>query len=211
MNLNTGIVRFSYLNVWKPRANKSGKLKYSVCALVMNTQVDDIKIYEEAMFDALREGILNPKCRFTQQQVNASISAYKTGPQVTPVIKLPLRDGNYELKIGKKKGDDWKDLKFFNANSDNQPGITKPQDGQAVIITDPLEVYSGCNGRLAVSFYPYNTEGSMGVAVGLNGVYKVGEGERLDGRINAVDEFSKFAAEDGAVPGAEANSDPFSG
>jgi len=48
-------------------------------------------------------------------------------------------------------------------------------------ILDPDEVYSGCYGRVNVNFYPYDWNGTRGIAAGLNHVQKLADGERLGG------------------------------
>ena len=59
---------------------------------------------------------------------------------------------------------------------------------EAITITDKNEVYSGCYGNVAVSFYAYEFTGKYGVGVGLNGIQKTADGERLDGG-TSVDDF----------------------
>jgi hypothetical protein len=48
-------------------------------------------------------------------------------------------------------------------------------------IIDADEFYSGCYGRAAIEFFPYNMEGSKGIACGLGNVQKLEDGERLGG------------------------------
>ena len=56
-------------------------------------------------------------------------------------------------------------------------------------ITDPLEVYSGCYVRASITFYPFNTNGNRGIACGLQNIQKWCDGEPLNGRVRAEDEF----------------------
>ena len=76
---------------------------------------------------------------------------------------------------------------FLNANSDKAPGIV---DVNAQPILDRSEVYSGCYGRVSISFYAFNTNGNRGIACGLNNVQKLRDGEPLGGRISAEQEFA---------------------
>lgn len=184
-NYVTDIVVFSYTAVFEPKLNPSNKLKYSACLLLDKSNTAEKAKWDACVDAAIKAGI--KKGLFTANQ--------------RPILKLPIRDGDAELKTGIKKGDEYKGRLFVNANSDNPPGVTKPQGGQAVAITDPLEFYSGCVGRAIISFYPYSQGGSRGIAVGLNGVYKTGEGERLDGRVNATSVFAEFAETDGDLEG----------
>ena len=66
-------------------------------------------------------------------------------------------------------------------------------DAQRNPILDKTEVYSGCYARLSVSLYPYNTNGNRGVAVGLNHIQKIADGEPLGGaRGKAENEFDDW-------------------
>ena len=119
-----------------------------------------------------------------------------------------MRDGDAEIKTGDKKaGIGYEGMVFFNCNADGDPEsdnysppeITKPLNGKVVAIESQSEFYSGCQCRLAVSFYPFNRK-SKGIAVGLNAVFKTGDGKRLDGRETAKSAFSDFAAESENLP-----------
>jgi hypothetical protein len=63
-------------------------------------------------------------------------------------------------------------------------------DGKPAKITNPDEIYAGVKARASVRFYAYDTNGNRGVAVALGNVQKTGEGQRLDGRMKAEDEFT---------------------
>ena len=62
-------------------------------------------------------------------------------------------------------------------------------DRRRIPITDPLMVYSGCYVRASVTFYPFNTNGNRGIACGLQNVQLWCDGEPLNGRVRAEDEF----------------------
>lgn len=181
-NMTTGIVKFSYVNLFEPQVNQSGVLKYSACLLLDKADKAEKKKWDAAIEAAIVIGIA--KGKFTANQ--------------RPILKTPIRDGDKELATEQKKGDEYKNSWFINcnANADSPPQVTKPEGGIAVPILDATEFFSGCMGRAIISFYPFDQGGSKGVAVGINGVYKTGEGERLDGRINATSAFADFAAED---------------
>ena len=55
---------------------------------------------------------------------------------------------------------------------------------------DPSEFYSGCYGRASITFFPYNTQGSKGIACGLNNLMKTEEGEKLGGVSSAAADFA---------------------
>jgi hypothetical protein len=68
-----------------------------------------------------------------------------------------------------------------------EPGTAKP----AVIPADKIvdELYPGAFVRATVVAFGYDREGNRGVSFALNNIQKLGEGERLDSRKAAVDEF----------------------
>lgn len=180
-NYVTDEVTFSYVSLFEPKPNQSGALKYSVCILLDKANKVEKKRWDEAIEAAILMGVA--KGKFTANQ--------------RPILKLPIRNGCEELATEVKKGLEYSQRWFINANAnpDSPPGVTKPQGGRAVPITDPLEFYSGCKGKAIISFYPFSSTGSKGVAVGINGVYKTGDGDRLDGRVDAVSVFNQFAEE----------------
>lgn len=49
--------------------------------------------------------------------------------------------------------------------------------------------YSGCYGRITVTFYGYNSNGNRGVAAGLGNIQKLKDGDSLGGRAKASEEF----------------------
>ncbi len=179
---------FSYITAWKPRFDENKVDKetgepipiYSTMFLFPKTAKNFIKKFEAACKAAfllgVKRGMFNAK-------------SY-------PSLKKPLRDGDKELKVGKKEGDIYKGVLFFNATTtQTRPDIMKAVDGEVVPIEDESEFYSGCHGRLLLNVYPYNTKGNRGIAAGLNGFLKLKDGARLDGRPDAGSAFSKFADE----------------
>ena len=115
-----------------------------------------------------------------------------------PTLKLPVRDGDAEVKTG-DKGEEFKGMWFFNANqSQRKPALRVKENGKIRSVTgDEAEdaIYSGCRAVLAISVYPYNAAGKKGIAVGLEGVLKVGDDDRLDGRMDVDSAFSQFEEE----------------
>jgi hypothetical protein len=94
-----------------------------------------------------------------------------------------LRDGDLE-----KEDEAYAGCMFINANSAKKPGVV---DEDVNPIIDPDAFYSGCYGRAAIEFYPYNMEGSKGIACGLGNVQKLEDGEKLGGGgISAASDFA---------------------
>ena len=75
---------------------------------------------------------------------------------------------------------------FLNANSREKPQVV---DKQVQPILDQTEVYSGCYGRITVTFYGYNSNGNRGIAAGLGNIQKLKDGDSLGGRAKASEEF----------------------
>lgn len=166
MNPNKVIIpcRFSYLHCWEPDSVNGGDPKYSVSAIIPKGDTKTIEKIRAAVENAKKE------------------SLSKWGGKIPPNLKLPLRDGD----IDRPDDPNYADAYFVNANSNERPGVV---DRRRVPITDPLEVYSGCYVRASITFYPFNTNGNRGIACGLQNIQKWCDGEPLNGRVRAEDEF----------------------
>jgi hypothetical protein len=100
---------------------------------------------------------------------------------------------------------------FVSARSKQAPGIVsrfKDTDGKPKVITaeqqkpgDPGELYAGSKVRATLAAYGYDKAGNKGVAFALNNVQKLGEGERLDNRRAAADDFEADMSEEPASLG----------
>lgn len=163
----TGKVRFSYANVFEPKAvNDDETPKYSVCVIISK---DDKKT-----LDAIRKAIEAAK------QAGKAKIADKNG-RIPSNIKTPLRDGDDE------RGDDpaFENSYFLNCSSNRRPSIV---DKDLAPIMDREEFYSGCYGRVSLNFYAFNVQ-SKGIAAGLNNIQKLSDGERLAGGSSADEDF----------------------
>ena len=168
-SIRLGLVRFCYVNVFNRRRNDDGTPgKYEVVCIFPKTETQIVKTFNEAFEAAKKLGI-----------------AEKWGG------KLPK-----DLKGGLKDGDDKEDPAFegcwyFNARSDNQPGIrVKEDDGELAEALDSEDFYSGCYGCVSVNLFPYAFgNANKGVGVGLNNVVKLEDGERLSGGRSADQDF----------------------
>ena len=99
------------------------------------------------------------------------------------------RDGD----IDRPDDEAYADSMFLNANSRQAPQVV---DAKVQPIIDQSEVYSGCYGRVSVTFYAYNSNGNKGVAAGLGNIQKLKDGTPLGSRANAKEEFEAVEAED---------------
>ena len=168
--------RWSYCNVWEPKAINGGTPKFSVSLLIPKTDTVTVKKIKAAIEAAYREGEAKLK------------GNGKTVPPLT-AIKTPLRDGDAERPDDPAYAGHY----FLNANSATAPGIV---DADCQPILTRSEVYSGVYGRASISFYAFNSSGNRGVACGLNKLQKIRDGEPLGGRASAESDFSDFDDED---------------
>ena len=168
--------RWSYCNVWEPKAINGGTPKFSVSLLIPKKDTVTVNKIKAAIEAAYREGE-------TKLKGNG-----KTVPPLT-AIKTPLRDGDAERPDDPAYAGHY----FLNANSATAPGIV---DADCQPILTRSEVYSGVYGRASISFYAFNSSGNRGIACGLNNLQKIRDGEPLGGRASAESDFSDFDDED---------------
>ena len=106
-------------------------------------------------------------------------------------LRNPLaRDGAEKEHLG---GPYVEGAKFFTAKTNFKPQVI---DGDQNPIFDRDDVYAGCTGRLLVHCYYYDRDGNKGIGFGLDGVQKMGEGERIDGGVDVTTVFDKVSADD---------------
>lgn len=167
--LRLGEVRFSYANVFVPRASDLSKdEKYSVCVLVQKGDKQIEKLFNDAVEAAKTIGI-----------------AGKWGGKRPSGLKIPtLRDGDEEHPDDEA----FKGMWFFNASSRSKPGVAVLANGRVTEALGEEDFYSGCYGAVTVNFYPFNS-GANGVACGLNNVIKTRDGDRFSGGSTAEEDF----------------------
>ena len=162
--------RWSYANVWQPKAIDGGAPKYSVSLIIPKSDTKTIEKVRAAIQAAYDEG---------QGKLKGN------GKSVPPLssIKTPLRDGDVERPDDEAYANSF----FINANSASAPGIV---DAACQPIIDTSEVYSGVYGRASINFYAFNSNGNKGIACGLNNIQKIRDGEPLGGKSRAEDDFA---------------------
>ena len=163
----TGKVRASFVHVFEPQSVNGSEPKYSCSFIIPKSDQETINAIKAAIEQAKQDGIA------------------KFGGKVPPNPKMPLRDGD----IDRPDDPNYADCFFVNANSKEKPGLV---DRRRVPITDPLELYSGCYVRASINFYAFTTTGNRGIAAGLGNVQKWADGEPLNGRVRAEDEFDSL-------------------
>ena len=161
----TDKVRASFVHLFEPQSVNGSEPKYSCSFIIPKSDTETIGKIKAAMEEARQEGVP------------------KWGGKIPPNLKLPLRDGD----VDRPDDPNYEGCYFINASSKEKPGVV---DRKRVPITDQLTVYSGCYVRASLNIYPFNTNGNRGIAAGLNNVQFWCDGEPLNGRIRAEDEFS---------------------
>jgi hypothetical protein len=163
--VRTGKVRFSYLNVWKPKAMVEGaEPKYSVALLIPKK--------DKATVDAIKKAT---------EHVEAEVKAKNKG-KLPPKWKTPLRDGDEE----KPDDEAYAGHYFINANNKKKPGVV---DATREPILDEGDVYSGCYGRAFIAFFSFDTAGNRGVGCSLEALQKLEDGEPFGSAIRAENAF----------------------
>lgn len=169
----TGVVRFSYLNVWEPKAIDEGQEpKYSVSLIIPKSDKKTLKKINQAIENAKTQG-----------------KSDKFGGKIPSNLKTPLRDGDEERPDDEAYANSY----FVNANCKTRPGLVD-QSGNKIIDQD--ELYSGCYGHASITFYPFNTSGNKGIACGLNHLMKTDDGDPLGGRSTAESDFADLIGQD---------------
>lgn len=172
----TGICRFSYANLWEPKAmDENSKAKYSVSLIIPKSDTKTLDKVKAAIQAAYEEG-------------KNKLSNGKSVPTLNS-IKTPLRDGD----IDRPDDEAYANSYFINANSIIAPGIV---DADCQAILDHSEVYSGIYGRASINFYAYKTNTARGIACGLQNVQKIRDGEPLGGHSCAEDDFADLEDDD---------------
>lgn len=166
-NMNTGLVRLTFANVWTPR-DSFGEDKYSATLLIPKT--DKVTIAK------LKECIENAKVNGADKLNGAK------------KVKSTLKDGNDVDADGEEYPEEYKGHYALNTSSKRQPGIVNKNLEK---ILDQNEVYSGCYVVANINFYAYNSNGNKGIACGLNHIMKIKDGEHLGGVVSVDQAFSK--------------------
>lgn len=163
-------VLWNFPNVFEPKSFEGGAPKYSIVLIIKKTDQITINKINTGIKSAYEVG------------ANKLKGGDKTIPPIT-AIRTPLRDGDLE----RPDDENYKNAYFLTASSTTAPGIV---DKNREEITDRAEIYSGVYGRASISFYAYNTNGNKGIACRLNNLQKIRDGERINGRMSAQDDFA---------------------
>jgi hypothetical protein len=166
----TGKVRFSYANIFEPKAPQGGgEPKYSVTLLIPKDDKATLAKIAEAIKDA-RDNFCN-----------------RNGANALPAKPVTsLHDGDGQRLNGEDFGPECRGHYVITVSSKTKPVIVD-RNGQPIL--DSTEVYSGCYGRASINFYGYNKAGKKGVSAGLLAVQKLADGEPF-GTVGSADDFN---------------------
>ncbi len=165
----------SYPKFAEPEAFGGGDPKYS-CTLVMEENGADHKALKTIVAQLGRE-----------RYGDKFAALIKAGKVKLPFHRSTPEDGYPEGTI------------YIRVRTKSQPGmvaIWRGSDGKAAPLTAD-KFYAGCVVNASVMGFTYDNE-SKGISFALNNVQFVSDGERLDGRVAAQDEFD--VDEDAVAP-----------
>lgn len=181
MKIKIKDVRLSYNNLLVPSKfyleQNPNKNVYTAELLVDKSHESDIKLIQDAIEDAKKEGLT------------------KFGTAWKPTHN-PIKNGD-ETKNGEAyKGCLWFRVKAHNSQPlvgifDRSSGNIKP----VIVGQNDQEIYSGCYGAVDLSFFPYKNTSGSGVSIGINAFVKTADGENLSGRpldINDIFDVDMF-------------------
>lgn len=180
MNLVTGKVRFSYVSVFEPRAVNGGEEKYSVTLLIPKSDTNTYQRIVAEINKTLQENVSD---------------TFKGVMPANP--NLPLYDGDGVRPSGEPFGLECKGHWVISAKSNSAPEVV---DANCNPIMSKNDFYSGCYGRASIRFYAYNQNGNKGVGCGLGNVQKLEDGQPLDGRTTAAEDFGAPIQNNFAMP-----------
>lgn len=185
MNITIKDVRFSYCNLFQPKApigDPTGDPKYSMTILIPKTNTAAKAAIDQAIAQAIEAGV-----------------AGKWNGVRPPQPAVPIHDGDgVRPSDGAAYGEECKGCWVITASSKDRPFVV---DAQVQDIIDPSKIYSGMWGNVSISFFAYNAGIKKGIGCGLNGVQAVRDGEPLGSRrVTAQEAFTAEASAPAAQP-----------
>ena len=177
--LVTGVVRASYVNVFKPRETRnddgSTKKQYSIALLIPKGDTQTMKALKAAA-EAAKEK--------------------KWGGKPPSGLKMPWHDGDGDKPNGGEYGPECKGHWVVNANA-NVENPPKVVDRQVRPILDPAGFKSGDYCHVSLNLFGYDNK-RKGVGVGLGNIQLVRSGEPLGSQRAPEDDFQVKAEEEGS-------------
>lgn len=155
-------VRFSFVNLLKPRAAKAGSdPKYSVTILLPKLDLAGKQRLDAAVEAAIQAGINGKWGGVRPAQPN-----------------IPIHDGDGLRPGGEPFGPECKGHWVFTASANaNYPPQVVGSDLQPIL--NAADIYSGMYGNVSIRTFPYFAVVTKGVGLGLEAVQKTRDGEPL--------------------------------
>jgi hypothetical protein len=161
----TGKVRFSYVNIFYPRASIFSKdSRYSLSLIIDKEDKETLGRIYCAMEAAKEEG------------------NNLWGGSIPENLILPLKNGS----LHKEPRKEYENKFYINTSSKLKPGVV---DNKLTPITDASVVYSGCYGRVSLNFYPYEQGDIKGIGCALLNVQMLEQGETLGAHSKPEEDF----------------------
>lgn len=169
----TPVFRLSFPQLFEPKAFGEGEPKYG-CSAVWTP--GDFTDKEKKLWSAIRKAMDEEcKSRFKGKGIKDMPANFKDG----------VRDGAEKADL-EGYGDG---TKFASLTTKMRPGvIDRAKDKIGPEEGNDEEIYPGCYCRATVTVYSYDNK-SKGVSLGLMNIQKVRDGERLDSRTDAAEDF----------------------
>lgn len=178
-------VRLSFVNLAEPKkiGENDKEAKYSVTCII--PKVNE-KGEEHPTVTAIKAAI----------QAAAEAGAQKHfGGRVPTNVKNTFYDGDTaEDDLGVKKCEKYPEYKgnyFIRVSTKFRPKVLD-QDRQEILDPEKIRetLYSGCYGRVSMTFFAYSGDGGRGVSAVLNNVMFTRDGEHLTSQLSG-DEFGE--------------------
>lgn len=167
-------VRLSYPHLFEPRSAVEGAdPKFSTSLLIPKNDEVALQAVKNAIAAAITEAIPG-----------------KWGGKKPANLKLPLRDGDAKDDVTgeyEKASSEYRGHYYMSASSKTRPGVVFGANRDPAA---PEDIWPGEHAHVSVSFFGYNAAGNRGISAGLNNVWALGRGDRLDGGLSAEDEFA---------------------
>ena len=170
----TGKCRFSFVNVFEPKAMREGdEPKYSLTLIVPKSDTRTVEAIKAAIRAAAEAG-----------------AQKHFGGRVPTEVSHTFKDGDTEKDdmgdLKKVKYPEYANSYFIRVSTKRKPKVLDVNRNE---ILDPTEVYSGCYGRASITFFAYSGE-KRGVSAALNNVQKLEDGTPLVNTLSG-DEFGE--------------------
>lgn len=175
----TGEVRLSYVNIFEAKKFKESDKdpKYSVTILVNKETVDGKKTISD-----IKNAIQKAAEKGAQKHF---------GGRVPTNVSNTLKDGDTEVDdLGELKcirNPEYVGHMYMRLSTKFPPNVRNAQRQE---IINPLEVYSGCYGRVSLTTFAYSGDGKRGVSAVLNNVLVLRDGDPLTSFLTG-DEFGE--------------------